>query len=352
MNYAEVAVNSPVAQRRTFCYSILPELNIDIGQAVWVPFGSKVLQGIVVKLSDYPSFEATKEINSLITSVPLLSSVQIEIALWLSKHYLAPLFDCVALMLPPGFERRLVTFLKLLPVPDDVQLSHEQKQFIHLLENRDEVRIGEVERELGKKRAEQLVQQLLRRGMVAKSQRLEEPKIKPKTASHLGLLLDRSEVEREILRLKAARSNREAAVLELLLKGRESQDHLRLDVDMRRDRNQPAHLLRQAGRQVQGNRASIAVTHQAELLQRELLDQRTKIFLVVFKIRHRKGRAGIGSPIPPAVICQHPETRRGQSRDLGPPGAHRAQAVVEQHNCRSIIGSADLVIQVMSANRG
>src|SRR4030042_1805990 len=119
MNYAEVAGNSPIAQRRSFCYSIPPALKIDIGQAVWVPCGSKTLQGIVVKLSDYPSFEATKEINGIITSLPLLSSVQIEIALWLSKHYLASLFDSVALMLPPGFERRLVTFLHLLPVPVD-----------------------------------------------------------------------------------------------------------------------------------------------------------------------------------------------------------------------------------------
>src|SRR4030042_2471245 len=115
MNYAEVAVNSPIAQRRSFCYSVPPELKIDIGQAVWVPFGSKILQGIVVKLSDYPSFEDTKEIDSVITSLPLISSIQIEIALWLSKHYLAPLFDSIALMLPPGFERRLVPLMSLSP---------------------------------------------------------------------------------------------------------------------------------------------------------------------------------------------------------------------------------------------
>ena len=71
MKYAEVAVNSPIAQRRSFCYSIPPQLIIDVGQAVWVPFGSKILQGIVVKLSDYPSFESTKEISGLLTSFPL-----------------------------------------------------------------------------------------------------------------------------------------------------------------------------------------------------------------------------------------------------------------------------------------
>ena len=85
MKYAEVAVNSPIAQRRSFCYSIPPGLKVDIGQAVWVPFGSKTLQGIVVNLSDYPSFEATKDISGLVTSSTLLSSVQTEVALWFAR---------------------------------------------------------------------------------------------------------------------------------------------------------------------------------------------------------------------------------------------------------------------------
>ena len=217
MNYAEVAVNSPIAQRRSFCYSIPPELKIDIGQAVWVPFGSKILQGIVVKLSDFPSFEATKEINGIITSVPLLSSVQIEIALWLSKHYLAPLFDSVALMLPPGFERRLVTFLQLLPVPAGSQLSAEQEQFIHLLEGRDKVSLKEVERKLGKKKTGLITQHLVRRGLVVKSQQLEEARIKPKLVTHLKLQIDGSKAETEIMRLSDAKANKEAAVLKLLV---------------------------------------------------------------------------------------------------------------------------------------
>ena len=138
MKYAEVAVNSPIAQRRSFCYSTPTELEIDIGQAVWVPFGSKILQGIVVKVSDHPSFEATKEISGLITSFPLLSSARLEVAFWLSEYYLSPLFDAVALMLPPGFERRLATFLKLLSDHVDLsQLSPEQAEVISLLENRE-----------------------------------------------------------------------------------------------------------------------------------------------------------------------------------------------------------------------
>ncbi|MCJ7514418.1 MAG: primosomal protein N' [Dehalococcoidia bacterium] len=217
MSYAEVAVNSPVAQRHSFCYSIAPGLKIVIGQAVWVPFGSKTLQGIVVKISDYPSFEETKEIDSAITSLPLMSAGQIEIALWLSKHYLAPLFDSVALMLPPGFERRLITFLQLLPVSGDSQFNPEQEQIFQLLKDREKVSLKEVERKLGKKKTESVVQQLLRRGLVERSQQLEETRIKPKMVTHLELQIDRSRATKEIMRLREARAGKEAAVLELLL---------------------------------------------------------------------------------------------------------------------------------------
>jgi primosomal protein N' (replication factor Y) len=219
MKYAEVAVNSPIAQRRSFCYSIPPELKIDIGQAIWVPFGSKILQGIVVKVSDYPSFELTKEISGLITSFPLLSSAHLEVAFWLNKHYLSPLFDAVALMLPPGFERRLATFLQLLSQHVDLsQLSPEQIEVIRLLESKDRVDIRELERKFGKKRTESITQQLLRRRLVVKSQQLEETKVKPKLVTHLKLQIDPGDAEAEVIRLRKAKADKQASVLDFLIK--------------------------------------------------------------------------------------------------------------------------------------
>ena len=219
MKYAEVAVNSPIAQRRSFCYSIPPEVKIDTGQAVWVPFGSKILQGIVVKVSDYPSFEVTKEISGLIASLPLLSLAHLEVVFWLSKYYLSPLFDAVALMLPPGFERRLATFLQLLSGHVDLsQLSSEQVKVIRLLENKGKVDIRELEREFGKKKIELIMQQLLRRRLVVKSQQLEETKVKPKLVTHLKLQIDPDAAEAEVVRLRKAKADKQAAVLEFLIK--------------------------------------------------------------------------------------------------------------------------------------
>lgn len=219
MKYAEVAVNSPVAYRRSFCYSIPAELKVDIGQAVWVPFGSKILQGVVVGLSELPSFEVTKEISGLITPQPLLSVLQVDVALWLSEYYLSPLFDAVALMLPPGFERRLVTFLQLQPGSIDLsQLTIEQRQVMRLLESRGKISVKELERKFGKKRVSVVARQLVRRGLVLKSQQLEETKVKPKLATYLKLLISPDEAGAELIRLKKARAYKQAAVLDFVIK--------------------------------------------------------------------------------------------------------------------------------------
>ncbi|MEE8418829.1 MAG: hypothetical protein V3S02_01815 [Dehalococcoidales bacterium] len=111
MRYAEVCVNSPIAQRRTFSYSIPLTLDIEVGQAVWVPFGDKILQGIVFELTDTPAVDQTKDIAGIIEQPPVLSPARISLARWISRHYLSPLFDAAALMLPPGFERKPITFI-------------------------------------------------------------------------------------------------------------------------------------------------------------------------------------------------------------------------------------------------
>jgi len=129
MRYAEVSVNSPIAQRRTFSYAIPAGLSIDVGQAVWVPFGDKLLQGVVLELTDYPAVEETREIAGIIEPHPVLSPSHVLLARWISQHYLSPLFDAVALMLPPGFERKVLTFISISSIADDYDLfsfTHEQ----------------------------------------------------------------------------------------------------------------------------------------------------------------------------------------------------------------------------------
>src|SRR3989304_109989 len=107
--FAEVAVNSPFSRgATTFHYALPADTTIAVGQLVWVPFGNRQLQGVVLDLLPSTTIEGIKEIAAIIDRRPVLSPAQTQLARWLATHYAAPLFEAIRLMLPPGAERHLV----------------------------------------------------------------------------------------------------------------------------------------------------------------------------------------------------------------------------------------------------
>ena len=216
MNYAEVAVNSP-GSRSTFSYAIPPGLNISVGQVVWVPFGSRVIQGIVLRLSDEPAVEETKEIAGIVADFPLLSPMQIHLAQWISEHYFAPPFDALALMLPPGFERRAITCFQLTDAQIDLSsLTPEQRQTLSIMRGEKKTSLPELEKAIGKRKARQIADQLLARKLITKTLELEKARVKPKTLPYIKLITDREEIEVAKARLDKSRAYRQAELLEFL----------------------------------------------------------------------------------------------------------------------------------------
>jgi len=135
MRYAEVAVDAPVGHARTFSYSIPPQYSLEPGQMVWIPFGSRVTQGIVVGLADPPQVEVTRDIIAPIEPSPLVDEVHMKLARWLSEYYLCSLFNAVSLMLPPGFEGQVRSQIFSGDTPRDADtLGSMPPQTLHALE--------------------------------------------------------------------------------------------------------------------------------------------------------------------------------------------------------------------------
>ena len=109
MRYAEIAVDAPVGHSRTFSYSIPSHLSPVPGQLVWVPFGRRIGQGVVMELTSASkvSVELTKDILQPVEPAPLIGETQLSLARWISGYYLCSLFSAVALFLPPGFESQV-----------------------------------------------------------------------------------------------------------------------------------------------------------------------------------------------------------------------------------------------------
>lgn len=105
---AEVAFPIPVF--KTFHYEIPEELRALVarGMRVRAPFGARrTLQGVVTNV--FPSEPAQlsqaphrplKKIQSLLDSRPLLTDELLDLALWLSKRYCAPLGECLRAVFP------------------------------------------------------------------------------------------------------------------------------------------------------------------------------------------------------------------------------------------------------------
>lgn len=221
MRYAEVCVNSPIAQRKTFSYAIPPNLNIEVGQAVWVPFGERLLQGIVLELTDYPAVDETKEIADVIEPLPVLSTAHVSLAYWISQQYLSPLFDAVAPMLPPGFERKALTFISISPTATDSDLSYltqDQGHILEIIQQQGKVNLRKLEKSLGKKKAQTVAAQLVRQGLTIRSYEPEPVKAKAKVEPYLSLVVSASQAQQEVYRLRKRGARKQGALLDFLAK--------------------------------------------------------------------------------------------------------------------------------------
>ena len=220
MKYAEVAVNSPLAQRKSFSYSVPADMEPLLGQAVWVPFGSNLRQGIVMELTEQPSLadtEGIKAITAVIDNNTLLSAQQMQLARWISDYYLAPLFECLALMLPPGFEQRQVTFIQHMPGAITLSSpSADQKYILNTLKQNSTVNIKTIENYLGKSKADRVVAQMQNKGVITRIHAPNMSFIKPKEERYLQLKIRTETAYQEAINLESKRAWKQAALLRFL----------------------------------------------------------------------------------------------------------------------------------------
>ena len=118
LRYAEVAVDAAVGHSRTFSYSVPPRFTVEPGQLVWVPFGARVLQGLVVELVDVPNVPETRDILQPVEPSPLIGPQHLKLGRWISAHYRCSLFTAFAPLLPPGFEAHVRSRITTVPGSD------------------------------------------------------------------------------------------------------------------------------------------------------------------------------------------------------------------------------------------
>ena len=113
--FAEVAVDAPTSPSATFSYAIPNHLELLPGHLVLVPFGTRKLLGLVISVGNTPQISETRYIESCVYPSPIVAEKHISLIKWTSNYYQSPLFDAVALALPPGVRIRPKITISLNP---------------------------------------------------------------------------------------------------------------------------------------------------------------------------------------------------------------------------------------------
>jgi primosomal protein N' (replication factor Y) len=220
MSFVEVAVNSGLPHRDAFSYAVPEGMTLQAGDGVFVPFGRRKLQGIVLETPEVPSFADPKPVDARIGDRPVISAARVKLARWISEHYLAPLFASVSLMLPPGFEQRPLTFYEPVVTPDEAErltMPPRQKAVLsYLLENgASEGRV--IEREVKLSGVSTALSQLSVRGVINRTYGLARPSVQAKKARYVHLVAPPIIVEAVIESLQAQRKGKLVTTLQALI---------------------------------------------------------------------------------------------------------------------------------------
>src|SRR3984893_7801898 len=116
--FCDVAV--PVPLDMVFTYRVPPEVSPVVGGRVLVPFRQQRLTGIAVELHDRKPSVATKTIQSVLDTSPVLDEQLLRLGRWIADYYLAPIGEVFRTMLPLNAEFKRAVGYRL---TDDGQMA-------------------------------------------------------------------------------------------------------------------------------------------------------------------------------------------------------------------------------------
>jgi primosomal protein N' (replication factor Y) len=195
-------------------------MSLLIGDAVIVPFGRRMLQGVVLETPEAPAFADPKPVAGRIGDRPAIRPEHAELSRWVSDYYLAPLFASVSLMLPPGFEQKPLTYYESLLAAEELdgaRLPPRQRAVLEFLIENGPVESRRLDRDLKQPGKAATLSQLATRGFIQRSYGLARPTVQAKSIRYVVLTAPEPAIEAAIEALEADRRGRLAAALSLLL---------------------------------------------------------------------------------------------------------------------------------------
>lgn len=227
-NFVEIIL--PLALPGTFTYHISEQekSQLQIGQRVSVPFGSKKLYtGIVHSFhQNKPELYKTKGIDSILDDYPMVTQIQIQFWEWMADYYMCTLGDVYRNAFPTALKWESETFIRLNDSINENfdELSDDEKILINSLENKGLISINEASAIVEQKLVIKVVKSLWEKGWIRLDEVLKEkytPKIERFVKVIPELKSDEKKFNEAINSLKNAAKQREI-LLQLIVEESQS----------------------------------------------------------------------------------------------------------------------------------
>ncbi len=195
---------------------------VAIGQAVFVPFGPRVLQGIVLSLSDRSDLESVRELNAVADPEPAIDAAHIQLARWMSETYLAPLWECVSTCLPPGYGQRAVTMVSPVDIPPLYPVYPKDRRILKYIGEHGQTSVDTLREHVGAV-SMPVLERLQREGHLTVAQGLARPSGRARFERRIRLLRDPGQACERAAELEAkAPKSVEARILRTLAESPDS----------------------------------------------------------------------------------------------------------------------------------
>jgi primosomal protein N' len=216
--YVRVAVNSGRPNFMTFTYRVPPGREVEPGEVVHVPWGARTLQGVVTEgPTDLPGFSGeTRQLEPALEGAPRITSLRLELANWIADYYVAPPWDAVALMLPPGAGEAPRTALVRGPAAATETLSERQQQLYELLGESPRL-IEELREAVGARGFDAALNALVRRGLAERRYSLTRPRGRARIAEVVRLAVEPADAIKYAAGIVGRRASRRARAIGALL---------------------------------------------------------------------------------------------------------------------------------------
>ncbi|HEY5569880.1 MAG TPA: primosomal protein N' [Bacteroidales bacterium] len=173
--FIDVILPLPLAGSYTYAVTD-PEILLDEGFRVVVPFGKKFYTGIVLRVHQQrPLGIQIKPILSVLDDKPVVTRQQLHFWQWMATYYLCTTGDVYKAAFPSGLRiESETTVMHNADFDVDTKLSEKEITLLDLLEAHDEMKIFELQKESGIKNLLPILRSLIDKGAIIVSEELKE----------------------------------------------------------------------------------------------------------------------------------------------------------------------------------